>query len=92
MIPVSKQAFWDTDLNSIDPVANADFVIRKIFDRGAWNEMKWCDKNYGSDKVASALMNARSLRPEVVRLAAVLYNLDETKFRCYTNPVWNKEH
>lgn len=79
---LSKRAFWDVDFESLDFQKHKGFIIEKAYDRGSWNDMKWCVKEYGEEEVKKALKNARSLREEVVRLASVLFDIPEIEFRC----------
>ena len=36
---LSKQAFWDVDMDKIDYEKNAGHVIQKVFDRGTLNDI-----------------------------------------------------
>lgn len=79
----SRKAFWDVDVSSMQTATHSDFIIEKVFDRGTWEEMKQCVQMYGYEKVKEVLTHARYLRPEVVRMAAVLFEIPENTFRCY---------
>jgi hypothetical protein len=81
--PLSARAFWDVDLTKVDMERDKDFIIRRVFDRGSWSEMKWCVANYGEQLVKQALLDAPYLREEVMRLCCVIFNLELPQFKCY---------
>lgn len=80
---LSDRAFWDVDFASLNYDRDKNFIIRKAFDRGSWNDMKWCVDFYGEEQVKETLVNAPYLRNEVVRLCSVLFNVQPESFRCY---------
>lgn len=79
----SKKAFWDVDVTGLHATQHGDFIIEKVFDRGTWAEMKHCVQLYGYYNVRTVLIQARYLRPEVLNMAAVLFELPVNRFRCY---------
>jgi hypothetical protein len=89
---LSNRAFWDVDFNALDYQKHKAFIIEKAFDRGSWQDMKWCVKHYGKEEVVHSLKKARSLRPEVLRLVSVLFEIPENEFRCYNFREQNLQH
>jgi len=89
---LSKRAFWDIDFESLDYQKNKDFIVQKAFDRGSWQDMRWCVSQYGKAEVMNTLVKARSLRPEVLRLVSVLFEIPENEFRCYKFREQNLQH
>jgi hypothetical protein len=90
---LSKQAFWDIDMDKIDYERNAAYVIAKIFDRGALNDIISILNFYDEEKIKTALLNARYLMNNSMSFACVLFDLKLEDFRCYkfnqSNPnVW----
>lgn len=81
---LSNRAFWDVDFASLDYDTDKNFIVRKAFDRGSWNDMKWCVDNYGEEQVKAILVNAPYLRDEVMRLCSVIFKIQPGNFRCYT--------
>jgi hypothetical protein len=80
---LSKQAFWDVDMEKIDYEKNAVHVITKVFDRGTLDDIISTLNFYGDEKIKSALLNARYLMNNSMSFASVLFNLKLEDFRCY---------
>ena len=80
---LSERAFWDVDFSALDHSNDKNFIVRKAFDRGSWNDMKWCVDFYGEEEVKEVLLNAPYLRAEIIRLCSVIFNLNPHQFRCY---------
>ncbi|HEX8021848.1 DUF6922 domain-containing protein, partial [Mucilaginibacter sp.] len=58
---LSKQAFWDVDMDSIDYQKNARFVISKVFDRGSLDDVISILNFYQDEIIKSSLLNVRYL-------------------------------
>lgn len=84
IIKLSPRAFWDVDMSKLDYENKADFIIRKVFDRGSLEDVAEVLAYYGREKVMSALVTASSLRQQTLRFAASYFNLPLSSFRCFT--------
>lgn len=80
---LSKRAFWDVDFDTLDYAKDKNFIVRKAFDRGSWDDMKWSVDRYGEDEVKKILLQVPYLRDEVLRLCCVIFKLEPQQFRCY---------
>jgi len=80
---LSKQAFWDVDMDKIDYEKSAGFVITKIFDRGNFDDIIAVLNYYPQDKIKSALLTARYLSNNAMSFACALFGLKLEDFRCY---------
>jgi len=80
---LSKQAFWDVDMDKIDYEKNAAHVIDKVFDRGTLNDIISVLNFYGDDKIKDALLNRRYLMNRTMSFACTLFDLKLEDFRSY---------
>jgi hypothetical protein len=80
---LSKQAFWDVDMDKINYEKKAVFVIKKVFDRGTLDDIISILNFYSEDKIKDALLNARYLMNSTMSFACVLFGLKIEDFRCY---------
>jgi hypothetical protein len=80
---LSKQAFWDVDMNKIDYEKNATHVIAKVFDRGTFDDIIAVMNFYGDEKIKDSLLNIRYVSNGAIALACVLFDLKQEDFRCY---------
>ncbi|MEO8852381.1 MAG: hypothetical protein ABI359_01290 [Ginsengibacter sp.] len=84
IIHLSKQAFWDVDMDKLDYEKNADYIIAKVFDNGSMEDIMEITAWYGDDKVAKALMDAPYLKEITMVLASKLFNIPISSFKCST--------
>lgn len=84
IIHLSKQAFWDVDMDKLDFKKNADYIIAKVFDSGSLQDVMEIIVWYGDDKVVNALMNAPYLKEITMVFASKLFNIPISSFKCST--------
>jgi hypothetical protein len=82
-ISVRPSLFWDVDITKLSTEKNKDFIIRRVFDRGTWEEILDLVVYYGEDAVQSSILKAPSLRKPTVYLAAAFFNKKTQDFACY---------
>lgn len=78
-----KATFWDVDFENIDYDKYASFVIKRVFDRGTWNDVTQVVSFYGRDKVKEVLLNADYLMLPAFKTSRLLFNLMPEQFKCY---------
>jgi hypothetical protein len=83
IIHLSPLAFWDTDMNKLDYEAQADYIIRKVFDYGSWEDVLEVTAYYGKEKVKEALVEAPYLKESTLYFSSLLLNIPRHKFKCY---------
>lgn len=84
IIHLSPLAFWDTDMNTLDYEAQADYIIRKVFDYGSWEDVLEVTAYYGKEKVKEALKTAPYLMQKTYVLASKLFQIPISDFKCST--------
>ena len=81
----SPHVFWDRDITKIDFQRDATFVIRRVFEVGKLQDVVESTAYYGTSRVIDALTSAVSLRVNAVNLAAAIFQIPKTMFKCYTS-------
>lgn len=81
---LSRVAFWDIDLKSLDLDGYADFSIIRIFERGTEQDIKEIIVYFGETKIIDSLTHATSLLPRAVAVAQKLFNLSLDQFSWFT--------
>lgn len=79
----NKRIFWDVDADKMDVYAKANFIIERVFDRGDVEDIRYCRRFYGDEKVKEALLNAKYLEYKTISLASAVVNEPKEAFRCY---------
>ena len=89
---LSKQAFWDVDMDSIDYHKNAAHVVEKVIERGKAEDFNNLLKFYGFDKVKELALQALSLSDISINFCCVLFKVKPTDFKCYEKKQLNLQH
>lgn len=79
----NKRIFWDVDVEKMDINTKANFIIERVFDRGDVEDIRYCRRFYGDEKIKEVLLNVKSLRYERIHLASAVINEPIEAFRCY---------
>ena len=76
-----KSLFWDCDFSSLDLRAHRNFVIRRILDRGNWQEITWLRKTLGDEAIKQWLLtkSGGGLDPRKLRFWEIILDLPETE-------------
>jgi hypothetical protein len=80
----NKRIFWDVDSDKMDYAAKASFIIERVFERGDVEDIRYCRRFYGDDKIENDLLNAKYLPERRLYLASAVINKPIYLFRCYT--------
>jgi hypothetical protein len=88
---LSKQAFWDVDMDNIDYVKNARHVIEKVVDRGTLEDFVELRKFYGDLKIKKEIVNASWIGDKEIYFCCSIFNLIPTDFKCYLKKQLNPQ-
>lgn len=80
--------FWDVNVEELSLKNNKDFIIRRVFNRGTWDEILNLVVYYGEDTVQKSLLKAPSLRDATIHLASAFFNLKPEDFACYNTKLY----
>ncbi|MEO7216198.1 hypothetical protein [Mucilaginibacter sp.] len=89
---LSKQAFWDVDMDNIDYERNARFVVEKVIERGKSKDFDNLLQFYGFDKVGRLALQANWLSDISINFCCILFDLKPTDFKCYEKKQLNRQH
>jgi len=81
---LSKRAFWDTDMNTLDLDRHARFIIIRVFERGNAKDKEAITQYYGEGRIVATLLEADSLLPVAIESAKKMFHLSDKDFACYT--------
>jgi hypothetical protein len=89
---LSKQAFWDVDMEKIDYQKNARHVVEKVIERGSAKDFKNLINYYGFEGVKQLALQALSLSPVSIHFCCTQFELNPTQFKCYEKRHLNREY
>lgn len=77
---LSRAAFWDIDLDKLDLVRYADFVIIRVFERGTPEDIRQIIAYFGKSRVGATLTGASTLQPRAIALGEEYLAFPATNF------------
>ena len=80
---LSKQAFWDVDMEKIDYKKHARYVIEKVIDRGSFKDFITLRKFYGDHKIKKEIINASWIGDKEIYFCCAIFDLEPRNFKCY---------
>ncbi len=89
---LSKQAFWDVDMDKIDYKKNARYVVEKVIERGKAEDFDSILAFYGFGKVKELALQANWLSDISMNFCCVLFKVKPTDFKCYEKKQLNLQH
>ncbi len=89
---LTKQAFWDVDMNNIDYEKHARFVVEKVIEKGTERDFLNTVKFYGFDRVKNLALQALWLSDISINFCCTLFKVKPTDFKCYEKKQLNLQH
>ena len=89
---LSKQAFWDVDMEKIDYEKKARHVIEKVIERGTEQDFINILNYYGFKKVKELALQALWLSDISINFCCTLFKVKPTDFKCYEKKQSNQQH
>ena len=89
---LSKQAFWDVDMEKIDYEKNAVHVVEKVLERGKAEDFNNLLRFYGFEKVKKLALQALWLSDISINFCCTLFKVKPTDFKCYEKKQLNRLH
>lgn len=85
-LTISQRAFWDINFEKLmlQQKNYQDYIIKKVFLYGTFNDLVNVIKFYGKEKVANTLTNLNHLPEKKLNFASVLFKMKKENFKCYT--------
>ena len=80
-------AFWDSPLDSIDPVRNRNFVIERLLDYGGMDAIKWLFEYYGPETLKDVIRTSRRLSRSTASFWGTYFSVPREQIRCLSEPM-----
>ena len=62
MVPQSlKPILWDVDLASLDVKKDKDFIIKRVTDKGRWDDVVWLKTQYVIDDIIDVVKKSKNI-------------------------------
>ena len=84
---ISTKAFWDVDFEKLILQADqySDFIIRKVFEHGTFDDVIMVVQYFGKQKSMDCLVSSLFLSEKTLHFASALFKIEKSNFKCFTN-------
>jgi hypothetical protein len=87
MIPKRlQQHFWEVDVNQLDRDKHADFIIKRVLERGTTSDIMWLQEKYPLTKFRQVLRKYRDLSRKTGWFWAKVLNIQPGEVKCLQKP------
>jgi hypothetical protein len=80
---LSKDLFWDCNINLLDYNDDKCFILERVFTRGTENDEKEVFEYYGIETIKKTVLNIKYLDKKTLNYLSIILNIPERSFRCY---------
>ena len=80
---LSSCIFWDMDISKLDVWEDRNFIIERVYSRGYEKDEKLLWKIYSWREIRNTAVKLDELTESALAYLSVLFNIKETKFKCY---------
>lgn len=80
---LSKTAFWDIDVDTLDVQKDAFTIIHHVANNGLREDYRKIFTFYGEEKIKENLLQASYLKNTVLNFFSQYFILDPSQFSCY---------
>ena len=80
---LSKQAFWDVDMDKIDYEKDMLHIFERVMYRGSMDDFWALAKFYGDERIRKEIIHAKSFGPKEVNFCCLIFKLKTTDFIYY---------
>ncbi|MDB5206580.1 MAG: hypothetical protein JWR72_1655 [Flavisolibacter sp.] len=81
---LSKKAFWDVDMKTMDAEKHANYIIQNVFEYGTLDDMLNVHRYYNSKKIKEAFVNYQFFLPDSAAFAATIYDIEKEDLKCFS--------
>ena len=81
---LSKNLFWDIDIQTLNEEKHASYIIERVLSRGTMQDFQEIKAYYGKPKIKRIAKKLRYMDNRVLHFCSAYFNTPITKFRCYT--------
>jgi hypothetical protein len=79
---LSKHLFWDGNANLLDPNADKNLILERVFSRGTENDEKEVFNYYGKDVIRQTVPNIKYLDKKTLNYLSIVLDIPREEFKC----------
>jgi hypothetical protein len=80
---LSAYLFWDCDRDMLDPYADRNLVLERVFTRGTEDDERTVFNFYGKDLIRESAPNIKYLDKKTLNYLSIILDIPKEKFKCY---------
>lgn len=84
--PQFHYLFWDTDVNTVDPVRDKWFVVEKVVNYGTIDSAKWLLSILALEDIVDILKRNYNVSTKAIKLWGAVLNFNYNECSCMRRP------
>jgi len=88
---LSKEVFWNCDINKFDYQKDKKYIIERIIEAGLENDEIIMWKLYDYEEIKNIALNMENLRKDIVTYMSFVLKVKEKEFKCYKKMPWHRK-
>jgi hypothetical protein len=89
---LSPHLFWDVDINKIEPEKSKIFLVVRILEYGYTKDWVSILNFYGAEEIKNIVVKIKSLDDVSLHFVSNYFDIELSKFRCYTERLSAKNY
>jgi hypothetical protein len=91
LMQLTKEVFWNCDINKFDYLRDKKFIIERIIDAGLENDEIIMWRLYSYDDIKNVALNMENLDEDIVTYMSFVLKVKESEFKCYKKKPWYRK-
>ena len=91
LLELTKEAFWNCEINKFDYIRDKDYIIKRIIEAGLENDEIIMWKLYSYDDIKNVALNIEYLDKDKITYMSFVLKIKENEFKCYKKKPWHKK-
>lgn len=79
--PLRRSTFWDVPFGSLNLRKDMGFIIRRVFQKGRDEEIRFVRKHFTKMNIVSSLQTCRDLDPKIISFVSLVYGANKSSFK-----------
>jgi len=88
---LSKEVFWNCDINKFDYKKDKKYIIERIIEAGLENDEIIMWKLYDYNDIKNIALNMENLHKDIVTYMSFVLKVKENEFKCYKKRPWHQK-
>lgn len=83
---------WDTDHTTLSKEKHSKYIIERVLELGAKEDVKWLEEVYDLETIKNVLKNSKRISTKTGTYYAMVYDIPKEELECIKKPYTQKQN